>query len=155
VSGNAEPRPSVKRLLLVVFYAVPILAVLAYGRFLATGELHDKYVYSDMGTLVANKAPMARFVPFTSVSGYLLYALPTRTRGNAIVGDPNEFVQLIALDTLCSDEVCLLDPDKQINVSCSQVEAVLRDPRVVAPAKDYLRSRCTRPPNRPAPFQAQ
>ena len=122
--------------------AAAILAVLAYIRFLTTGELHDKYVYSDMGTLITQNAPMARFVPFTSVSGYLFYALPTRTRGNAVKGDPNEFRQLVALDTLCRGEVCLWDPDKEIDVSCSQVEDVMRDPRVLAPVKDHLRSGC-------------
>jgi hypothetical protein len=122
--------------------AAVILGCLAYIRVLTTGELHDKYVYSDMGTLLSKNAPIARFVPFTSVSGYLFYAVPTRTRGNAIVGEPDEFIQLIALDTLCSGEVCLWDPDKQIDVSCSQVEGVLRDPRVLAPVKDYLRSKC-------------
>jgi hypothetical protein len=122
--------------------AAVILGGLAYIRVLTTGELHDKYVYGDMGPLIVNNAPVARFVPFKSASGYLFYAVPTRTRGNAIEGDPDEFLQLIALDTLCSGEVCLWDTDKEIDVSCSQVEGVMRDPRVLAPVKEFLRSRC-------------
>jgi hypothetical protein len=122
-----------------------ILGCLAYIRVLTTGELHDKYVYSDMGTLLVGKAPVPQFVPFKSASGYLFYAVPTRTRGNAVNGDWDEFVQLIALDTLCSGEVCLWDPDKQIDADCSQIEGVLRDPRVLAAARDYLRSACRRP----------
>jgi hypothetical protein len=86
---------------------------------------------------------MKHFVPFESPSGYLFYAVPARTRGNAVKGDPDEFVQLIALDTLCSgQEVCLWDRDKQIDISCAQVDGVLRDPRVLEPVKNYLRSRC-------------
>jgi hypothetical protein len=125
--------------------AAVILGGVAYLRVLTAGELHDKYVYSDMGALVAKKAPVARFVQFTSMSGYLMYAVPTRSRGHAIEGDPNEFVQLIALDTLCSGEqVCLWDPDKPIDVSCTDVEGALRDPRVLAPVKNFLRSKCRR-----------
>jgi hypothetical protein len=135
-------RDSTKRAAALLVGAGAILGCLAYIRVLATGELHDKYVYSDMGALIARGAKVAQFVPFTSASDYRFYALPTRTRGNAIVGDPNEFVQLIALDTLCSGEVCLWDPDKKIDVKCSQISGVLQDERVVKKARDYLRSSC-------------
>jgi hypothetical protein len=134
---------STKRAAAFLVGAAAILGSLAYLRVLTTGELHDKYVYGDMGPLVAT--PMKHFVPFKSPSGYLFYPVPAQTRGNAAKGDPDEFVQLIALDTLCSgQEVCLWDRDKQIDVSCSDVEAALRDPRVLEPVKNYLRSKCRR-----------
>ena len=133
---------SAKRAAALLAGAAAIVAGLAYVRVLTTGELHDKYVYSDMGTLLVGKAPVPQFVPFKSASGYLFYAVPTRTRGNAANGDWDEFVQLIALDTLCSGKVCLWDPDKKIDVKCSQISGVLQDERVVKKAREYLRSNC-------------
>jgi hypothetical protein len=135
---------SAKRAVAFLVVAAAVLGCLAYLRVLTTGELHDKYVYSDMGALLSKKTPVAQFVPFKSPSGYLFYAIPARTRGNAVRGGWDEFVQLIALDTLCSgQQACVWDPDKQIDVSCSRLDVVLRDRRILDEAKAYLQSKCT------------
>lgn len=107
------------------------------------GELGDEYVYSDMGAIVDTKAKIPLLQPYESQNGYLLYVLPTRNAGHGLKGDPFEYRQLIALDTLCSgNSVCIWDPDKQLNVRCSQITGILGDPRVRGPVRDYLKSNC-------------
>jgi hypothetical protein len=134
---------STKRLLVLVTCAALILAVLAYVRVLMRGELHDKYVYSAMGAAMEN----VRIPPlkaYESPGGYLLYALPARSRGRASAHDYYEHLQLVALDSLCSDDqVCVSDIDKQIDVRCSQLEGILEDRRVLDKVKAYLKSNCT------------
>lgn len=134
---------SMRRAAAWVVSAAVILLCLVYLGVLTTGELHDKYVFGDMGALVVKKPLVTQLVPFESPGGYLLYAVPTRTAGKAVKGDAYEFVQLIALDSLCNNqEVCLWDPDKQIDVRCTELAEVLRDRRVLKPVKNYLRSKC-------------
>lgn len=133
---------STKRLLLLVACAALILAVVAYVRVLMRGELHDKYVYSAMSAAMEN----VRIPPlkaYESAGGYLLYAVPARSRERVSEHD-YEHLQLIVLDSLCSDDqVCVSDIDKQIDVRCSQIEGILADRRVLDEVKAYLKSNCT------------
>jgi hypothetical protein len=121
-----------------------ILALGAYVRVLMRGELHDKYVYSAIGaTMQTVRIPPLK--AYESAGGYLLYALPARSRGRPSEQDYYENLQLIALDSLCSNnQVCVSDIEKQIDVHCSQIQEILADPRVLEPVKNYLRSRCRR-----------
>lgn len=46
--------------------------------------LRDKYIYSDMGTIIEKKQDLTLFAPYESAGGYLFYVIPTRTSGHAL-----------------------------------------------------------------------